>query len=208
MKKEYKLQFLRQITGRWSDLILGLERASLQGHLLVFLWIISALVLKRSMEFEPLSPQTLLHICCTQIWLSRSRLFLKLFVSIFSVRLSSTIDLLKDAFTETSAHRLSYSAGLLMEALHTGTVIQSDFHCCRKWSRGARGDDSNWEIGQTKSHDSITPHICLVCIVAATCSSAGLDSDWNTVLATSLNATDVDTLHTCCDCLWRNSEAY
>lgn len=34
-----------------------------------------------------------------QIWLSRSRLFLKLFFSIFSVHLSSTIDLMKDTFT-------------------------------------------------------------------------------------------------------------
>lgn len=35
-------------TMMWQgDLILGLERASLQSHLLVFLWIISALVLKR-----------------------------------------------------------------------------------------------------------------------------------------------------------------
>lgn len=80
-----------------SDLILGLQRASLQGRVLVLLWIISALVLKRSMEvpFEPLSPQTLLHRFDFHVLAC----FSNYFFSIFSVHLSSTIDLMKDTFT-------------------------------------------------------------------------------------------------------------
>lgn len=59
-------------TMMWQgDLILGLERASLQSHLLVLLWIISARF-KTLMEI----PFPHKHFCFTQIWLSRSRLFL------------------------------------------------------------------------------------------------------------------------------------
>lgn len=88
-------------TMMWQgDLIVGLERASLQSHLLVLLWIFSARF-KTLMEI----PFPHKHFCFTQIWLSRSRPFLKLFSSTFSVRLSSTIDLLKDAFTELTTCR-------------------------------------------------------------------------------------------------------
>lgn len=137
-----------------------------------------------------------------QIWLSRSRLFLKLFFSIFSVHLSSTIDLMKDTFTTCRTRQACWWRRSTQAQWYkvTSTAVEN--------SPEVHEEMILTEISQTKSHDSITPHICLVCIFAATCSSAGLDSDCNTVLATSLNPTDVETLHTCRDCLWRNSEAY